>query len=101
MMENAGSTKDEHLAYLNKIWKNSDGTRMEHYIKDGDCTESARNRFCHIGFPKDAHMLPRAPIPWDKGWRHNLKGRGRCPPWMRTREYEISSTGDPLYSTLV
>ena len=30
MMENAGSTKIEHLEYLNKLWKNVDGTKMEH-----------------------------------------------------------------------
>ena len=100
MMENAGSTRKEHLIYLNKLWKNCDGRKMEHYIRAGDCTESARNRFYHTGFPKDSPMIPRAQIPWDKGWRHNLEGTGRFPPWMRTREYEVSSTGDPLYSTL-
>ena len=100
MMENAGSTRSEHLAYLYKRWKNIDGIKMEHCIRAGECTESARNRFYHTGFPKDNHMIPRAQIPWDKGWRHILDGTGRFPPWMRTREYEISGTGDPLYSTL-
>ena len=49
MMEDAGSTRKEHLICLNKIWKNSDGSKIEHYIRAGDCTESARNRFYHTG----------------------------------------------------